>query len=177
MSTAATPDRGGWISHAPLQSGKLPRVRTPLVARLTLGLLLLTGCPEDPAPPAGLVDTDSGAGSATCQQDDDCPADERCVAGVCDARMTPDAGEAAAPDAGAGPGRVTVTPERLDFGAVAFGTSTERTVTITNVGDGPLEILTVFIEDDATSEFSSRVGAGLPETLEPQQPLIVRVSR
>lgn len=49
---------------------------------------------------------------------------------------------------------MTASPERLDFGTVALGSSRVEAITVTNSGDGPIRFLTPTWESGNTGEFS-----------------------
>ena len=49
-------------------------------------------------------------------------------------------------------GTISVEPDEVDFGAVALGDSRQRTITVRNIGDGPLEVDSVGLETRSFAE-------------------------
>ena len=70
--------------------------------------------------------------------------------------------------------KLVVTPDPLDFGPQGVGTSTTRTLTLSNTGTGPLTFLSASFEGGGPNDFFLE-GVTFPVTLPPQQVLSVAV--
>ena len=145
------------------------------VALLVVGTFLGSACTED-------VNVDGGTtGTVTCVVDTDCEAGSFCEDSACvlqrpevqpdggSSESTDGGGTSAPEDGGASPmGELAVLPSTtIEFGAQRLGLSVERTVTLTNVGNAPLTIVTVFLDGNESNEFTVSETGGLNLTLDP----------
>lgn len=69
----------------------------------------------------------------------------------------------------------TVTPTHLDFGALAVGSSVERTVTITNTNTQPITIVSVTLKNNRTEFQILGTSKPLPATLAPTETLDITI--
>ncbi|MSP16200.1 MAG: choice-of-anchor D domain-containing protein, partial [Myxococcales bacterium] len=112
------------------------------VALLTVALTLVAACGDGTAPGD---DT-----PVTCVTDDECAAGFSCVGGLCAMPVDGGADATALPD-------LVVTPPSLDFGSPAIGARLELTLTLRNIGGGPLHISRLeVVESDALPEYSAQ---------------------
>ncbi len=135
----------------------LPRLGQALLLVVVVPFAACEGCA--PTVPAG---SDAGGGdpSATCNVDFDCQQGEQCQSGHCaPIVIVPDAGPStdAGSDAGSeGTGVLSALPSALiEFGAVRIGVPVQQQITLANIGDAPLTVLQVFLDDNPTGEFSA----------------------
>ncbi len=124
----------------------------------------------------GFGDDDDVVGPIPCTTDLECQFGESCIGGFC---IDPDAttgdtdtGGTGGTCAGGGNPIIKVTPDdSVDFGFAAIGEISQKTVTITNVGQCPLVVSKVEFLNLATDEISCDVCTGTgtvyPITLAP----------
>ena len=140
-------------------------------------VVLVAACAENPSP-VGLppIGTPDGSGPIACNPNDvdPCPDGMVCVAGLCEDASFGDGGTGEM-DASPQFGRVVITPEEIDFGALIFGESVERTATIRNEGLGTLQVLQIEVERNDAMEFEVLVSETLPVALERGEVVIVRL--
>jgi len=153
----------------------------------------------------GLCVKVDGGGIQSCRNNSDCSADEECVNSVCQKKAV-DAGEEVATDVTpvetvycnynsecpAGfvcnvethscvpGGRIKVEPDKLAFGAAAYGQEVKQTVVVTNVGNGPLTIYVVDFESNTNPDpdhprFRRVTDKNIPATLSPNDVLNIDV--
>ena len=153
----------------------------------------------------GLCVKVDGGGIQSCRNNSDCSADEECVNSVCQKKAV-DAGEEIATDVTpvetvycnynsecpAGfvcnvethscvpGGRIKVEPDKLAFGAAAYGQEVKQTVVVTNVGNGPLTIYVVDFESNTNPDpdhprFRRVTDRNIPATLSPNDVLNIDV--
>lgn len=129
--------------------------------------------------------------TAPCIDESDCTVGEQCLDGVCEAAEgcvtdldcsdgsfcsggacviglppggTPDAG---AGPGGLGPGVARVSPSApVDFGSPILGVGVERTISLLNVGTGPLTLNGVERAQETSDEFTWSTSTSLPVSLE-----------
>ena|GEM_PF-2396187 len=133
--------------------------------------------------PAVVVEPEPGAD--TCVIDGDCADNQTCEGGLCVSSVVDaggggdvDAGGGGDVDAGGPPmGRLQVLPDALvEFGAQRLGVPVERDVTVVNVGNAPLTVLTVILNNNETQEFAADPTGNLNEELLPGDQFTFRVS-
>lgn len=110
----------------------------------------------------GDADSPSDGDRSACQADSDCQAEESCGAdGYCIPKDIDGDDDSAdgdlSPDA-----QLSISPEELNFGAVAIGERSELELTIKNAGQWPLTIYTV---DLGTSSAEFSLAAGISENI------------
>ncbi len=139
--------------------------------RLIPVLLGLIACGESPI--AALPPADGDSGVLSCSRDDECPAPQRCVSGIC---TTIDASVPVGPtDGGVRAPRIVADPDMIEFGAFRVGVSVERTVTIRNEGDAPLDIVQASFDQNPRGELEVLGAERLPERIDPGDRLVLRV--
>lgn len=143
---------------------------------LLLPIAACDGCGG--APPA---DPDGGGGGGTvtwCEDDSECEGG-RCQGGACvpggvgdDGGAGPGPGE----DGGVVSGVLGVQPSTVvEFGAQLLGYPVSVDVTLSNVGNGPMKVLAVLLDDD-TGEFAADPAGTLNVALQPGESVVVRVT-
>jgi hypothetical protein len=143
-----------------------------------------------------VVDAGSGGngGSVLCSNDFDCAAGSVCVESTCvvgglgpandggpgngpggDAGST---GGDAGFDAGPAPmGILAAQPSGLiEFGAQRLGIPVERSLQLVNIGNAPLTVIQVVLDDNDTDEFSAAPLGTLNTVLDPQDTLTIDLS-
>lgn len=128
------------------------------------------------------VDEDAGADPVgICEDHSDCPSG-RCEGGNCipvaphDAGPLADAGSGGDEDAGPQIGVLAVHPSLdVEFGAQLLGYPVTVDVTLSNVGNAPLTILAVLLDDD-TGEFSADPSGTMNVRLAPGDNMLVHLT-
>ncbi|MCP4503979.1 MAG: hypothetical protein GY822_28980 [Deltaproteobacteria bacterium] len=166
-------------------------VATLFALSLLLAMPLIGGCEgctqappdtQDSGEPAGGFDPEPGV--RTCVIDSDCEDEGLCEGGICtepvviDAGTLTDGGNEAPQDAGAEPiGKLQVLPDALvEFGAQRLGVPVERDIVVVNVGNAPLTVLTVVLNNNEQSEFDASPVGNIGQELLPAEQLTFRVS-
>lgn len=158
---------------------------------LTLGLLVGTlDCQNTVADGRCLRDADCGPGgicsengscakAPTCVLPTDCSLPAVCTDGYCLVPVRPDGGPTGQPDGGDGNGNeggapvlppglgvVRVSEVEIDFGSPAFGVGIQRTVSLLNLGEGPLILAAISRGDSTSEEFTWETERSLPATMD-----------
>jgi hypothetical protein len=168
----------------------MPQLRALSVyLALGVGLLFMAGASCDDPPTI----TDSGTGGGLCVIDGDCPAGEACRNGECTPTLWggDDAGvigdgdgdgdgdaDAGLVDAGPDPaGILAAQPSNfIEFGAQALGSPVERQVTLANIGDAPLTVLQVVLDENDSGEFQAAPTGAIGQELQPGEGLNILVT-
>ncbi len=110
--------------------------------------------------------------SIYCDDETDCPVGWVCESNVCvqrsDAGVEPDA-EIKEPD-------IAVDPTSVDFGSALLGVPVQETVTIRNLGNADLTILSITLEDDGDAgEFAAQPVGTINQVIAPNADMTVSV--
>ncbi len=142
------------------------------------------GCSD--APPAG---DDAGPVQA-CVVDADCDADLVCAGGACAVPLARDGGAlpidedggsvvgdgGSQADGGPQAGTLSVLPGTLiEFGAQRIGVPVQRIVTLVNVGDVPITVRQLVLDDNEAATFTATPIGDVEEILAPQDSLAITV--
>jgi|GEM_PF-5529472 len=122
---------------------------------ITMLLIATFSCSDSGVSSSGDSDTESGADQdlEPCTTDEDCPAGYYCDTDFCrpfDGDNDSDAGDG---DAGTGLGEIQV-PASLNFGAVRYGETLDKSIIISNIGEGALRIFTIQYGSPHSPDFS-----------------------
>lgn len=120
--------------------------------------------------------------NTVCLFDEDCPAGQACVSGVCDDAPTKDEKDAGTDPQVAADGGVLigillpVEEGPVEFGAQRLGASVQRTVILSNVGTAALDVLNISVNNDEAQEFNVYPSGDMREILEVEDTLSLTVT-
>ena len=156
---------------------------------LWISMLLFVACNESPVNDAG---PDDSSTQVSCDSDSECEGEELCIGNICqigDQTVVSDGGsntasadsgviqqtDAGPEDAGPPPvGILTAQPaEVIEFGGQRLGVPVNRSVQLINVGNAPLTVVQVVLDDNETEEFSAEPVGSINMLLDPQDSISI----
>lgn len=126
-----------------------------LLSTCAFAAFALVSCSGAGGSPGGESQPKVVSTEAGCTATSDCPAGQVCLHGECIPAPTDGSGNSAAPDL-----RLAADPQDLSFGTVAASASKTLSLTVSNTGDGVVELSRVEISPVASTFRVESLGTG-----------------